>query len=343
MRALVTGGAGFIGSTLVDRLLAEGHTVDVVDDLSTGSLANLADARSSAGRSLTFHNLDVRSAELTDLMAKRRPEVVFHLAAQADVRVSVAQPVLRCRQSTCSGRSRCSRERGQRRPAGSCSPPAVARSTGSPTAADLPVRSRYPHRPLSPVRGVEEGRHRLPGRLPGAALARVLGAGSGQRLRTSSGSTRRGRAWWPSSPSACCEDSRSPSSATVSRPVTSCTSTTWWTHSSGVPRRAAGLVCNIGTGRETSVNQLYGEMVTQAGLDVTRHLRAASPGGAAPEQPRSWSRRDPAGLEAVDHPGCGDGRRPRVHPAAAGDRGMRRWVSGPRAASGTAVEGGTAA
>ena len=45
MRTLVTGGAGFIGSTLVDRLLAEGHAVDVVDDLSTGSLANLADAR----------------------------------------------------------------------------------------------------------------------------------------------------------------------------------------------------------------------------------------------------------------------------------------------------------
>ena len=45
MRALVTGGAGFIGSTLVDRLLAEGHEVDVVDDLSSGSLANLAEAR----------------------------------------------------------------------------------------------------------------------------------------------------------------------------------------------------------------------------------------------------------------------------------------------------------
>ncbi len=47
MRTLVTGGAGFIGSTLVDRLLAEGHAVDVVDDLSTGSLANLAEARAS--------------------------------------------------------------------------------------------------------------------------------------------------------------------------------------------------------------------------------------------------------------------------------------------------------
>jgi UDP-glucose 4-epimerase len=58
MRTMVTGGAGFIGSTLVDRLLAEGHEVDVVDDLSSGSLANLADARASAGGALTIHQLD---------------------------------------------------------------------------------------------------------------------------------------------------------------------------------------------------------------------------------------------------------------------------------------------
>jgi UDP-glucose 4-epimerase len=93
MRVLVTGGAGFIGSNLVDRLLAEGHAVDVVDDLSSGSLANLADARAHAGHELTFHQLDIRSGELVEIMARRRPEVVFHLAAQADVRVSVERPV----------------------------------------------------------------------------------------------------------------------------------------------------------------------------------------------------------------------------------------------------------
>ena len=54
MRTMVTGGAGFIGSTLVDRLLVEGHEVDVIDDFSTGSLANLADARANAGRALTI-------------------------------------------------------------------------------------------------------------------------------------------------------------------------------------------------------------------------------------------------------------------------------------------------
>ena len=94
MKALVTGGAGFIGSTLVDRLLAEGHEVDVVDDLSNGSLANLADARALRTGRFSFHRLDIRGPEVIDLAVRRRPDIVFHLAAQIDVRVSVERPAL---------------------------------------------------------------------------------------------------------------------------------------------------------------------------------------------------------------------------------------------------------
>src|SRR5215208_5003061 len=92
MKALVTGGAGFIGSTLVDRLLADGHEVVVVDDFSSGSDANLDDAQASAGDRLTVHRVDIRDEAVTQLVGDEQPEVVFHLAAQADVRVSVARP-----------------------------------------------------------------------------------------------------------------------------------------------------------------------------------------------------------------------------------------------------------
>lgn len=79
MRVAVIGGAGFLGSHLVDRLVAEGHEVDVIDDLSTGSLANLADAR-AAGGSLKIHHLDATSADADTLLGMRAPEVVYHLA-----------------------------------------------------------------------------------------------------------------------------------------------------------------------------------------------------------------------------------------------------------------------
>jgi UDP-glucose 4-epimerase len=93
MQALVTGGAGFIGSTLVDRLLAEDWRVDVIDDLSSGSLANLALARTLPDRRFSFHRLDLASPAVVELITHRRPDVIFHLAAQIDVRKSVARPV----------------------------------------------------------------------------------------------------------------------------------------------------------------------------------------------------------------------------------------------------------
>lgn len=93
MNVLVTGGAGFIGSTLVDRLLAEGNDVDVIDDLTTGQLSNLAEARAQTDQSFKFHRLDIRSADTVAVIERRQPEVIYHLAAQMDVRVSVKDPV----------------------------------------------------------------------------------------------------------------------------------------------------------------------------------------------------------------------------------------------------------
>jgi UDP-glucose 4-epimerase len=90
MRTLVTGAAGFIGSTLVDRLLADGHTVVGVDDLSSGRSENIVSAERHDG--FEFAKADIVSADLIGLLAEIRPEVVFHLAAQIDVRKSVADP-----------------------------------------------------------------------------------------------------------------------------------------------------------------------------------------------------------------------------------------------------------
>jgi UDP-glucose 4-epimerase len=88
---LVTGGAGFIGSNLADRLLAEGYRVIAVDDLSTGRISNLAEAR-GYGKAYTFFNMDVRAEGLLPLFERHRPEIVYHLAAQAGVRPSLEDP-----------------------------------------------------------------------------------------------------------------------------------------------------------------------------------------------------------------------------------------------------------
>lgn len=87
MKTLVTGGAGFIGSNLVDLLLSEGHQVAVVDNLSRGKRENLAHAN------VDFFEADILSADLDALIGQIQPEVIFHLAAQIDVRESVADPI----------------------------------------------------------------------------------------------------------------------------------------------------------------------------------------------------------------------------------------------------------
>ena len=82
---MVTGGAGFIGSHLCDRLLAEGKRVVAIDDLSSGHIANLAEAR-GYGKRFNFHHIDVRADGLSRLVASVEPEVVFHLASAREDR-----------------------------------------------------------------------------------------------------------------------------------------------------------------------------------------------------------------------------------------------------------------
>jgi UDP-glucose 4-epimerase len=90
VRALVTGAAGFIGSTLVDRLLSDGHSVVGLDNFASGRATNLAHLADNPG--FAFVEADIVTADLRAILGENRPEVVFHLAAQIDVRHSVADP-----------------------------------------------------------------------------------------------------------------------------------------------------------------------------------------------------------------------------------------------------------
>ena len=276
MRALVTGGAGFIGSNLVDRLLAEGNEVDVVDDLSTGSLANLAAARTSAGGRLTITQLDIRLPEVVELIAHRAPEVVFHLAAQADVRVSVASPAFDAEVNIIGSLNvlEGARQAGTERLVFAASGGTLY---GDPPVKDLPLRESQPHRPLSPY-GVSKKAvldylvaYRELHSLEFAALALANVYGPRQNPHGEAGVV----------------------AIFADRLLTGTPITIFGTGEQTrdfvyvddvvdafvrAATRGGGLVCNIGTGCETSVNDLYRSMAAVVGSEANPDYAPGRPG-----------------------------------------------------------------
>jgi len=277
VRCLVTGGAGFIGSTLVDRLLSEGHQVEVIDDLSSGSLANLSDARAAGG--LRFHQLDVRSTDTVELIERRQPEVIFHLAAQVDVRASVADPVF---DASINVLGSLQVLEGARRAGTSRIVAAASGGTlyGEPAPEDIPTRESQPHQPLSPY-GVSKkamidylvAYRALYGiEFVALALGNVYGPRQDPHGEAGVVAIFAERLLRGQSVTIFGDGEQTRDFVYVDDVV------------DGFVRAATkggGLVCNIGTGRETSVNTLFQEMARQAGVEVEPEFKPLRAGELA--------------------------------------------------------------
>jgi UDP-glucose 4-epimerase len=262
MRVAVTGGAGFLGGRLASRLVAEGHEVDVVDDLSTGSLANLAEAR--AGGGLHFHQLDVRAPALAELLERRRPEVVFHLAWRplddpaddADLTVGGTLQVL-------AGAARA----GARKLVHAGDAVALY---GVPERRALPVRESRPPAPVdhhgvscwAAVEHLRIARLRLGLEFTSLALATVYGPGDRRGpVRRAVDDALAGRTIAADGPTLDLVYVDDAVDAFVRAAA-----------------RGSGLVCNVGSGRETTPAELGRVLATRTGFpDVApRPARAGS-------------------------------------------------------------------
>ncbi len=278
MKALVTGGAGFIGSTLVDRLLAEGHEVDVLDDLSSGTLANLAEARADRERAnkLNFHQIDVRDPEIVGLIERRAPEVVFHLAAQADVRVSVARPAFDAEVNVVGSINvlEGARKAGTRKVVFASSGGTIY---GEVDGRDLPAKESLPQLPVSPY-GVAKkvvfdycNAYRVLHGIEFTALALANVYGPRQDPHGESGVVAifAGRLLAGEPCTVFGDGEQTRDFVYVDDAVDAFVR---------AADRGDGLLVNVGTGVETSVSTLYRTMANAAGVERPAATAAARPG-----------------------------------------------------------------
>ncbi len=274
MRTLVTGGAGFIGSTLVDRLLAAGHAVDVVDSLWTGNLSNLDQANATAGDRLDFHHLDIRDPAIVELIAERKPELIFHLAAQADVRVSVARPVFDAEVNVLGSLQvlEGARRAGTRKVVVASSGGTIF---GEPRPEDLPVRETHPQHPVSPygvAKKVVDDYLYAYQRLfdldfTALALANVYGPRQDPNGEAGVVAIFAGKLLSGDRCVIFGDGKQTRDFVYVDDVVDAFVRSI---------DAGSGMLCNIGTGLETSVNELYETMAAAAGVTAAADLRTGA-------------------------------------------------------------------
>jgi UDP-glucose 4-epimerase len=279
MKTLVTGGAGFIGSHLVDRLLKEGHSVAVVDSLWTGSHANLDQARALGGERLSFHHLDVRDPAVVEAIEGAEPEVVFHLAAQADVRVSVARPVFDAEVNVIGSLQifEGARRAGARKVVVASSGGTIY---GEPRPEALPVDEDHPQHPVSPY-GVAKkvvddylyayrALHGLD--FTALALANIYGPRQDPKGEAGVVAIFANRLLAGDACTIFGDGEQTRDFVYVDDVVDAFVRS--------IDRGEASLL-NIGTGVETSVNRLYQSMARAAGVDIAPVYAPARPGELA--------------------------------------------------------------
>jgi UDP-glucose 4-epimerase len=239
-------------------------------------LSNLAEARHSAGRALTIHHIDITAPAVIELMARRRPALVFHLAAQADVRVSVARPAFDADVNIIGslhileGARQAESERVVFAASGGT-------LYGEPSPEELPVRESHPHQPLSPY-GVSKksvidylvayrALHAL--EFCALALANVYGPRQDPHGEAGVVAIFAERILRGEEVTVFGDGKQTRDFVFVDDVVDAFVRAS---------TRGGGLVCNIGTGNETSVNELLATMAAQAGVKAKPVFAPLRPG-----------------------------------------------------------------